>query len=155
MRRGFTLIELIAVIVVLAILAGVAIPRYIDYSVRAAASADAATLKVLSRAVLAYHRDTSQWPADELWSTTPAVLQPYLSSQAFAQTPALGGSWDYNNWIAAGWTPPVNIAMMPPFATTFPADRLTRLDATIDDGNLATGSFVQAWFGATWAIQQP
>jgi prepilin-type N-terminal cleavage/methylation domain-containing protein len=32
---GFTLVELIAVIVVLAVLAGVAIPRYFDYSDRA------------------------------------------------------------------------------------------------------------------------
>ncbi len=37
-RRGFTLIELIAVIVVLAILSGVAIPKYLDYSERARSS---------------------------------------------------------------------------------------------------------------------
>jgi len=36
---AFTLIELIAVIVVLAILAGVAVPRYFDYTDRAKASA--------------------------------------------------------------------------------------------------------------------
>ena len=34
-RRAFTLIELIAVIVVLAILAGVALPKYFDYSAQA------------------------------------------------------------------------------------------------------------------------
>ena len=33
--RGFTLVELVAVIVVLAVLAGVAIPKYMDYSGRA------------------------------------------------------------------------------------------------------------------------
>lgn len=43
-RSGFTLIELIAVIVVLAILAGVALPKYFDYSAQAKASATKGTL---------------------------------------------------------------------------------------------------------------
>src|SRR5262245_17147807 len=43
-RTGFTLIELIAVIVVLAILAGVALPKYFDYSAQARASSCKGTL---------------------------------------------------------------------------------------------------------------
>ena len=43
-RRAFTLIELIAVIIVLAILAGVAVPKYFDYSTKAKESAAKATL---------------------------------------------------------------------------------------------------------------
>ena len=43
-RTGFTLIELIAVIVVLAILAGVALPKYFDYSSQAQESATKGTL---------------------------------------------------------------------------------------------------------------
>ena len=43
-HRGFTLIELVAVIVVLAILAGVAIPKYFDYSAQAKVSATKGTL---------------------------------------------------------------------------------------------------------------
>jgi general secretion pathway protein G len=61
-RTGFTLIELIAVIVVLAILAGVAIPRYVDYSQRARVATAVATLKTVSRALMAYDRDFGTQP---------------------------------------------------------------------------------------------
>src|SRR3954464_9699397 len=42
--RAFTLIELIAVIIVLAILSGIAIPKYIDYAAKAKESSCRGTL---------------------------------------------------------------------------------------------------------------
>ncbi|MCH8152465.1 MAG: prepilin-type N-terminal cleavage/methylation domain-containing protein [Planctomycetes bacterium] len=43
-RKGFTLIELIAVVVILAILVGVALPRYFDYAAQARDAACRGTL---------------------------------------------------------------------------------------------------------------
>ncbi len=50
-RRAFTLIELIAVIIILAVLAGVALPKYFDYSSDAKTSADEGSIAGINTAL--------------------------------------------------------------------------------------------------------
>jgi len=76
MRRGFTLVELIAVIVVLAILAAVAVPKYFDMASRARINAAKA-----ARAALATGVD--QWRLHSVANGTlafPATLDIVLES---------------------------------------------------------------------------
>lgn len=74
-RHGFTLIELIAVIIILAVLAAVALPRYFDYSSQARDSADVGSLGGITTALqLAYldHRQRDA-PSGE-WITNVADI---------------------------------------------------------------------------------
>ncbi len=57
--RAFTLIELIAVIVVLAILAGVAVPRYFDYTDRAKTAALQGTLGNVRSSIQNFYANAS------------------------------------------------------------------------------------------------
>src|SRR4029077_9339667 len=57
--RAFTLIELIVVIVVLAILAGVAIPKYIDYTSNAKASATRGVLGGVRSAIANFYANSA------------------------------------------------------------------------------------------------
>lgn len=92
---AFTLVELIVIIVVLAILAGVAIPKYIDYSVNARASAILSEYRSIRAAAMLYHGlhqnfGTSVGPQP----TTPVELRSAFQQDPFAR-PA-GSPWRWN-----------------------------------------------------------
>ncbi|MFN0132119.1 MAG: type II secretion system protein [Phycisphaerales bacterium] len=103
--RGFTLIELIAVIVVLAILSGVAIPKYFDYSSNAKASATKGVLGGVRSGIANFYANsavsgTAAYPTLVELQTTGTVMQeplpanPYLSgADASVATVIVAGTW--------------------------------------------------------------
>ncbi len=62
-RRGFTLVELLVVIVVLAVLAAIVLPKFVGAGQRSRESALRADLKLLRNAISAFNADTSVYPA--------------------------------------------------------------------------------------------
>jgi prepilin-type N-terminal cleavage/methylation domain-containing protein len=119
--RAFTLIELIAVIVVLAILAGVAIPKYIDYTANARASATKGTLGAVRSAIANFYANSAvngspAFPTLTQLQTTGTVMQemlpanPYNSSNTiaaatWATTPPTSGTngWNYDATAGKFW----------------------------------------------------
>lgn len=62
-RRGFTLVELLVVIVVLAVLAAIVLPKFVGASQRSREAALRADLKLLRNAIAAFNADTAVYPA--------------------------------------------------------------------------------------------
>ena len=87
-RRGFTLIELIAVLVVLAILSGVALPKYFDYSERAKTSALQGSLGGVRTAIANFYSNMSvegegRYPTLAELETVGVVLQEGLPANPY------------------------------------------------------------------------
>jgi general secretion pathway protein G len=106
--RAFTLIELIAVIVVLAILSGVAIPRYFDYANNAKASSVKGTLGGTRSAIANFYANSavSGTPAYPLLSDVQAVgtvLQEPIPANPYNNSNAILGA----TYVAPPGTPPV------------------------------------------------
>jgi general secretion pathway protein G len=74
-RGGFTLVELLVVIVVLAVLAAIVLPKFMDSSKRSKESALKSDLKVVRNAVSLFKTDTDLYPlslADLAATAAPA-----------------------------------------------------------------------------------
>jgi prepilin-type N-terminal cleavage/methylation domain-containing protein len=120
-RRGFTLVELIVIIVVLAILSGVAIPKYIDYTANAKSSTAKATLGAVRSAIANFYTSsaitgTPAYPTLLQLQTIGTVMQealpnnPYNSSNtiaagSWAATPPTSGlnGYNYDNTVGRFW----------------------------------------------------
>lgn len=90
LRKGFTLIELMAVVVILAILAGVALPKFFNYAAQSKVAATKGTLGGVRAGVANFYADkainsaTSRYPTLAELSGTSVMLEllpdnPYSS----------------------------------------------------------------------------
>jgi len=117
-RRAFTLVELIAVIVVLAILSAVAVPKYFDYSAKAKESAARGIIGGVRSAIANFYANqavngSARYPTLVELQTVGTVMQevlaqnPYNSSATiaaatWAATPPVSGANGYNYDATAG-----------------------------------------------------
>lgn len=106
-RRAFTLIELIAVIVVLAILSGVALPKFFDYSAQAKVSACKGALGGVRAGIANYYANaavsgSAAYPTLDQLETTGTVMQEVIPTNPYNNS---------NDVQAATWdedSPPVS-----------------------------------------------
>jgi prepilin-type N-terminal cleavage/methylation domain-containing protein len=78
MRRGFTFVELLMVIIVMGLLCSLAVLKYIDLRHRAVATQAIADLHAVRIAAYSAWYETGSWPADVGPGTLPIELLPYL-----------------------------------------------------------------------------
>lgn len=81
LRRGFTLIELMVVVIVLALLAGIALLKYIDLRNSAIAAQMSQELRAIQVAAFNYYAEKEQWPPEAGAGAVPNGMGPLLPGQ--------------------------------------------------------------------------
>jgi len=86
-KKGFTLIELMIVVAIVGILAAIAIPAYIDYTVRAKVTEVSVAADALAQALSEYHASRGEFPDD---------TGAYATVNAFAAVSTSYATWTYH-----------------------------------------------------------
>ena len=100
-RPAFTLIELLVVVAVIAILAAIALPNFLEAQVRAKVSRSKNDLRVLGSASMQYYLDNNQYPPDNFpgqtldiqslqFLTTPVAYLSSVPGSPFEESPPVG-----------------------------------------------------------------
>ncbi len=138
-RRGFTLIEILVVVVILGILASVVIAQFRDASDDAMRAAFLITGKTFVESAMRFQLDTGQFLEDSSSGALPAGFEQYVQAEKWVGGTPLGGVWDAE-LNSFGVTSALGVHFNGSGVTRDDA-YMAQIDAAVDDGDLATGGF--------------
>jgi MSHA pilin protein MshA len=93
MKKGFTLIELIMIIVVLGILAAVAVPKYVDLTTSANAAAESGVVGGVRAGILTYFAQYKAYPATLDSATVAACASANICFNTVLQQGGITSAW--------------------------------------------------------------
>ncbi|MEL6797434.1 MAG: prepilin-type N-terminal cleavage/methylation domain-containing protein [Planctomycetota bacterium] len=147
-RAGFTIVELVVVVVIIGVITAVAIPRFSRANQNALTNAAARDFRQIETALRLYYADHRAWPPNQLSGVYPPELAGYYDQPQWESGPTFGDRWDWNPNLGP-LRPHVSM-----YGEDFGAQPLVEFDARFDDGDVNTGN-VQRWgaFGQlAWKI---
>ncbi|MEN1679998.1 MAG: prepilin-type N-terminal cleavage/methylation domain-containing protein [Planctomycetota bacterium] len=130
---AFTLVELVVVILVLGILAGVASKRFFNSQQDAAEEATVTQVLEIFRAAELYYVKHGAWPANTDAGDFPAEFEGVLPESIFTRPSPIGRYFDWNG--PGTGMPNYGVSIPPPV----PVETIQSIDDKHDDGNLRKG----------------
>lgn len=138
-HRGFTLVEILIVVVILGILAAIVVPQFAGASEETRRGAFVSDIRVFADAAEYFAVREGRYVPDGSSGECPAGFEQYVDQSEFEGGTPIGGVWDteYND---SGVTSAIGVHFDDPSEAKDDA-YMTLVDAIFDDGDLATGYF--------------
>jgi len=143
-NKGFTLIELIMVTIILGILAAVAVPRYMGAVSNAEEAAEAATIAALRSAVENYATQKFLETGRYSYPTNPF---DYIEVDGYTTGNLSDGAWTYSNGTVSHQRRDDNV-----YTWSYSADDLTDLDGDDRGANVGLAPENPNTAGAAYAV---
>ncbi|MGK7912971.1 MAG: type IV pilin protein [Synechococcus sp.] len=138
-HSGFTLIELMVVMVVIGVLTAVAIPSLASQVDRARMAAAVSEMKSFADGIHSFAILNGAYPGDN-HEAVPAGTDGYINGTAFMNPTPLGGRYNFDNSSGGGQYVGISISSF-----NFPVETRERLDALVDgEVNLGSGIFIDS-----------
>ena len=137
--KGFTLIEILIVVVILGILAAIVIPAYSSYQRDSHINAFVTCLRNFATAADYHHQREGEYFEDSSSGQMPGGWDAYILPNTWTHGTPIGGVWDFEL---------DSFGIKSAFGVHFDGTGQTRddtymqeVDAVFDDGDLESGAF--------------
>ena len=141
-RNGFTLIEILIVVVILGILAAIVVPQAANAAGNAAQTAFARNCKSFADAAVMHRAQTGAWIGDGGSGTIPAGFEDFVDPEQWENGTPIDGSWDSEARPDFDITLGIGVHFQVA-AERKDAAYMSVVDSILDDGDLTTGGFRQ------------
>lgn len=135
-QSGFSLIELIIVVIILGVIAAIAVPRLSNAASNSRYNAAHQGFRNIAVAMDTYYMDNLSYPPNTHVGVFPTEMDGYLHPTAFTKPSPIGGGWDWNGPGSGINTYGTNLSIH----RTTVAERI-QMERRFDDRNSGTGVY--------------